>query len=131
MDVLKGALAAGLVLVALDGLWLGVFARRWTQKQLGHLMRNPIAWPPAAAFYLLYAAAMGFFAVEPALATADWTMALGRGLFLGLAAYGTYDLTNWSTLKDWPARFSIVDMIWGALVTGLSAAGAVAILGLL
>ena len=34
MDVVKGALAAGLILGVLDGLWLGIIAREWIFQQL-------------------------------------------------------------------------------------------------
>jgi uncharacterized membrane protein len=131
MEILQGALAGGLVLLVVDGLWLGLIAREWIGRQVGHLMREPILWQPAVAFYLLYAVGIGFFAVEPAMtAGGDWVMALWRGAFLGLVAYGTYDLTNWSTLKGWPRGFAIVDLIWGPAVTAVSAAGGVVILNL-
>ena len=32
--------------------------------------------------------------------------------------YATYDLTNLATLKDWPLIVAIVDMLWGAVLTG-------------
>lgn len=129
MEVLKAAAAAGVVLIVLDGLWLGVFARKWTQEQFGPLMRDSILWPPAVAFYLLYAVGVGVFVVE--LAGGDWVSALWRGALFGLVAYGTYDLTNWSTLKNWPRAFSVVDMVWGSLVTAASGAGGVLILNAL
>ena len=36
-------------------------------------------------------------------------------------AYATYDLTNWSTLKDWPWIVSMVDMVWGTTLTTIVA----------
>ncbi|MGO8654949.1 DUF2177 family protein, partial [Rhizobium ruizarguesonis] len=42
---------------------------------------------------------------------------------LGLAAYGTYDITNLATLRNWPLAMSLVDMAWGTLLTALTAAG--------
>jgi uncharacterized membrane protein len=38
--------------------------------------------------------------------------------------YATYDLTNQATLKAWPLSLTLVDMAWGAALTGT--AGAVA-----
>jgi uncharacterized membrane protein len=33
--------------------------------------------------------------------------------------YSTYDLTNHATLKKWPARVTIIDMVWGTLITSV------------
>lgn len=128
MDVLKGAVAAGVILAVLDLLWLGVIARGWIAGQLGPLMREDILPVPAVLFYLIYAAGLGFFAVAPSLASGDWMRAAMAGAFLGLVAYGTYDLTNLATLKNWPAPMVFVDLAWGAVLSAVSAGGAVLIL---
>jgi uncharacterized membrane protein len=41
------------------------------------------------------------------------------GALLGLFGYGTYDLTNQATLKEWPTVVTVVDLVWGALLTGV------------
>jgi uncharacterized membrane protein len=126
MELAKAAIAAGIVLAVLDALWLGVIAKNFLVQQLGDKLRQPLNWPPGLAFYALYSVALGFFAVSPAMAAGgDWLMALGLGGFLGLVAYGTYDLTNWATLKGWPPLFAIVDIAWGAAVSAMSSAGGV------
>ena len=48
--------------------------------------------------------------------------ALWMGALFGLVTYGTYDLTNAATLKGWSLTVTIVDMLWGAFLAGLSAA---------
>ena len=40
------------------------------------------------------------------------------GALVGLMAYGTYDMTNLATVRDWPVLMSVVDMIWGAVLSG-------------
>jgi uncharacterized membrane protein len=125
MDIAKGALAAGLILGVLDALWLGVVARDWLVQQMGELRRTDIQWVPALAFYLLFSVGIGVFAVAPALPDGDWVKAAMLGGFLGLVAYGTYDLTNWATVKNWPVPMVFVDMVWGTVLTATSAAGAV------
>ena len=62
-------------------------------------------------------------AVLPGLSGGSAGTALLHGAVLGLAAYGTYDITNLSTLKNWPLAMSLVDMAWGTFLTALSAAG--------
>jgi len=47
-------------------------------------------------------------------------MAATHGALLGLLAYGTYDMKNMATLKNWPITMSFVDMIWGGVLIGLS-----------
>ena len=42
-------------------------------------------------------------------------------MLLGLLAYGTYELTNYATLRDWSIEQVALDMIWGGLLTGVSA----------
>jgi uncharacterized membrane protein len=128
MDIVKGALAAGLILGVLDGLWLGIIAREWIFQQLGELRRSDVQIGPAVAFYLLYSAGLGFFAVAPALASGDWMKAAMLGGFLGMIAYGTYDLTNWAVIKNWPVAMSLVDIVWGTVLSAASAAGAVLLL---
>lgn len=128
MDLLKSAAAAGAILAVLDLLWLGVIARGWLAQQLEPLMREQIMLAPAILFYLLYSVGLGFFAVQPSLGTGDWMRAAMVGAFFGLVAYGTYDLTNLATIRNWPLPMVIVDMVWGAVLSAVSAAGGVLLL---
>jgi uncharacterized membrane protein len=49
------------------------------------------------------------------------TKALVLGALFGFFAYVTYDFTNLATLKDWPVIVVVVDVIWGAVLSGSSA----------
>jgi uncharacterized membrane protein len=101
----------------IDGLWLGIVARSFYVQQIGHLLRPSPDFGVAGAFYLLYVVGVVVFAVLPALAQQSWVTALVLGALLGFIAYGTYDLTNLATLAGWPVLVSVVDMIWGAVLT--------------
>jgi uncharacterized membrane protein len=39
-------------------------------------------------------------AVQPALTAGSWRIGLLNGAVLGLIAHGTYDFTNYATLKE-------------------------------
>jgi uncharacterized membrane protein len=39
----------------------------------------------------------------------------------GAVAYAVYDLTNLATLKGFTLKISLIDMAWGALMTGVVA----------
>lgn len=114
-------IASAASFLVLDLFWLAVVARGFYREQLGGLMADKVALAPAAAFYVLFIAGLVAFAVRPALAEGDWRLALLFGAGLGLFAYGTYDLTNWATLRDWPGRMSLVDMAWGTALSGVTA----------
>ena len=72
-------------------------------------------------FYLGYVAGVLWFVSIPALRTGDATSALVGGVLLGLMAYGTYEFTNYATLRDWRFEQVAVDMVWGGVLTGFAA----------
>ncbi|ACI54263.1 putative membrane protein [Rhizobium leguminosarum] len=121
-----------LTLLVCDGIWLGLVARNFYRDQLGALMLPSPNLAVAALFYLFFAAAVVVLAVLPSLSAGSIATALIHGAILGLAAYGTYDITNLATLRNWPLTMSLIDMAWGTLLTALTAVGgylAVRILG--
>ena len=105
------------VFFAIDILWIGLIARRFYRDQLGHLLRPNVNWPAAIIFYLLYILGILIFAVMPALEKNLILQATLLGGLFGFLAYATYDLTNLATLKDWPVKVVVVDMIWGVVLT--------------
>jgi uncharacterized membrane protein len=106
----------------IDAAWLGLMAKGFYRDQLGDLMLPSPNLGVAAAFYVVFAIAIVVLAVRPGLGAGSVWAAVGYGAVLGLAAYGTYDMTNLSTLKGWPISLSIVDMIWGTVLTSVASA---------
>ncbi len=78
---------------------------------------------PAVLFYLLYIAGILYFAVLPAMGDGRWQTALLQGAVLGFLCYATYDLTNLATLKSWSVKVTVLDIIWGTVLTGGAALG--------
>lgn len=121
-SLVVASLSSFVFLVVVDFIWLSNAINFLYRPRLGGLLaEKPVLWA-AALFYVLYGVGMAVFAVRPALAGGGVLTALWTGAFLGLLAYGTYDLTNQATIKGWSVTVTIVDMAWGALVTGLAAA---------
>ncbi len=100
-----------------DLLWLGVVAKGFYQRQLGHLMRADVQWLPAVLFYLLYVAALVVFVAGPAAQRHSVGRAVVYGAFFGLAAYAAFDLTGLALLKEFPVSAALVDLAWGALLS--------------
>ena len=108
------------VFLAIDMVWLVFIARPFYSKHLGYLMAEKVKLAPAFLFYMIFVAGILFFVVYPAIAKGQWTYALFAGIFYGLITYATYDLTNLSTVKNWPILVTAVDLIWGCLVSALT-----------
>lgn len=121
MQFIVAYVSTGAVFLALDAVWLGFMSSRVYRPLIGDLLAEQPNWPPAVLFYLLYVAGVVVFAVQPALASGRWTTALALGAFLGLLAYGTYDLTNHATLRNWPAAMTAIDLAWGTFLTAAAA----------
>jgi uncharacterized membrane protein len=112
------AAATTATFLLLDAAWLTAMASRLYRPSLGHLMREDFDLLAAAAFYALYLIGVVCFVLRPAAGAAE---ALARGALYGLVCYATYDLTNQATLVGWPWHVTLVDLCWGAFVTGVSA----------
>ena len=108
--------------LVLDGLWLGVIAKNFYAEQLSEHLRKDFRIVPAVAFYLVFTAGLVFLAVRPDQPELPLSNIALYGAVVGLLAYGTYDMTNLATLRDWPLKVSLVDWVWG---TALSSAVAV------
>lgn len=119
--MIKTFFAVLIPMIIIDGLWLGLISKSFYSRQLGFLLAEKPVWIAAVLFYILYATGISFFIIAPALAgQLAWWQVLLRGLFFGVIAYATYDLTNHTTIAGWPLAVTIVDIIWGGVVTGLS-----------
>ena len=116
--------ASMVVFLAVDSIWLSTMAARLYRPLIGDLLAAEFRLAPAVLFYLIYCAALTFFAVMPGLDRGKIAASLGRGAFFGFAAYGTYDLTNQATLVTWPTILTVADLIWGSVLSASTAAGA-------
>ena len=106
------------IFFGIDLVWLGVVANAFYPRHLGHLLGDSVRWAPAILFYLVYIAGIVFFAIKPAVEAGNARLALVNGAFLGFLAYATYDLTNQATMRDWPLIVTVVDLMWGTVLTG-------------
>lgn len=105
------------VFIAIDMVWLVLVAKKFYQEQIGFLMKPDINWGAAIIFYLLFIVGLVTFVISPAIYRHSWVHALLFGALFGLITYATYDLTNLATLKNWPVLVTIVDLIWGTVLS--------------
>ena len=113
--------STAIVFLGIDALWLGRVATTYYRGWIGNMMLEQPNFAAAAVFYLVYVAGVVYFAVMPALNSGGWTQAAIAGAILGFIAYGTYDMTNLATLKNWPIIMTVVDISWGTILTSFAA----------
>jgi uncharacterized membrane protein len=116
-------IATAILFFAIDILWLGVIAKNFYNKYLGRFFRERVNWTAASLFYSLYILGIMIFAILPGISSASLSRTVILGVLYGLFTYATYDLTNLATLKDWPLKIVVVDILWGMVLCGLVSAG--------
>jgi uncharacterized membrane protein len=105
------------VFFALDMLWLGLIAKNFYAKNIGFMMKSQVNWTAAIIFYLIFLSGLTVFVIGPAVEKNNWKDALVFGSFFGLITYATFDLTNLALIKNWPLNVTIIDLIWGVVLS--------------
>ena len=137
----------------MDAIWLGLIADEIYQQEMQGMLRVAYPVWPWLSFYLIYALSITILAVQPSfnhlvMATPEGSKVIPkfipkftpkfipkvapkvvpvvafRGFVLGLAAYGTYNLTNYAILANWSLKISLIDWAWGCFITTCSATAA-------
>jgi uncharacterized membrane protein len=111
-------LASGIAFAAIDFCWLSYAGSSLYRPILGEMMLAKPRMGAAVAFYLIYIAGIVVMAVAPA---GRWQEAALKGALFGFFCYATYDLTNQATLKMWALKITVLDIVWGTLLTGVAA----------
>ena len=122
MNNLKVYFITFCVFFLVDIVWLGFISKSLYNNYLGHLMAPNVNWYAALIFYFMFIAGLVFFVINPSIEKQSLLYAILAGGFFGLIAYGTYDLTNLATIKDWPVNITIIDLIWGTFLNATTSA---------
>lgn len=115
---------AGVVVsfLAIDAVWISRVVKPMYDREVGGLLRETPQMGAAAVFYLMYAAGVVWFAVQPAHAAESVRPALLNGAIFGGLAYGTYAFTNHAVLRGWTWSLVVADVLWGVALTAAVAA---------
>lgn len=92
------------------------------QASVPELLREQANLIAAAVFYLFYVSGVYWFGTLAGIRSGAVMPAIISGTFLGLLAYSTYEVTNFSTLKGWTVQMVMLDTLWGGVLGGLTAA---------
>jgi uncharacterized membrane protein len=120
------AVTSAIFLIA-DALMLRTVIQPLFQSHLKTQLLDGLRLLPALLFYLTYMFGILWFASLPALRDGTPVSALINGAVLGFVAYGTYELTSWTVMRDWHFSMVAVDWAWGTVITAFAAWGGVMI----
>lgn len=109
------------VFLGIDIVMLNKVMKPLFESHLGDWLQLPARLGPAAVFYLFYVAGVIWLVSWPALKSGTPSAALIGGAVIGAMAYGTYEFTNFATLKLWSPQMVALDTAWGTVLTGFSA----------
>lgn len=123
--MLKRLLIAIVSFLVLDGLWLGVVMNSFYREHLGPIALiaadgalAPI-WAATVPVYILMGLGIAVF-VAPRATNGSLSAAARYGAVFGWVLFGVYDFTNYSTLRNYPLNFALVDAVWGGVTCGLT-----------
>lgn len=118
-------LATAAIFFALDFIGLRFLIRPLFETHIDDMLRDSPRLGAAAVFYLFYIAGLIYFVSWPAMREGAIPALFLTGALFGALAYGTYEFTNFATLRDWSLSMVALDLGWGTLLTGFSATAGV------
>ncbi|WP_435978891.1 DUF2177 family protein [Psychrobacter sp. DM4] len=112
-------LAAVIIFLAVDAVWLTTMKGAFYEKRIGHLLADEPNMIAAGVFYMFYILALCILVLYPQIkAGASIGHIFLLGGLIGLMAYGTYDFTNLALYKGFTLDTALVDFAWGGILTG-------------
>ncbi len=91
------------------------------RENIGEVMKEDINLVIAAIFYLFFVIGIYWFGTNTGIKSNSVFLGVASAVFLGLLAYGTYEITNYVTIKGWTTKMAIMDILWGGILSGMTA----------
>ena len=127
MTTLKSLLIATPVVFLLDFVWVGMLMASFYQSRLRPLLNfvDGKLDPNIAAAALTYAVMIMLVVFVAVPLQHAYNVQTNIGVFVvgavvGLLAYALYNFTNLALLREWSLLVTVVDILWGGLLFGLS-----------
>ena len=111
---LKKIIIISIILILIDSSYLYLISNLF-QEQIIKIQNNKIKFKFIGAIicYLFLVFGLYYFIIKNNKSPFD-------AFLLGLIIYGVYDSTNYATLINWPAKFAIIDTLWGGTLFALT-----------
>jgi uncharacterized membrane protein len=108
---LKKVLSIFLILLTLDAFYLSLFSGFFSKlfKKVQGGRKLTIKYGGFLVTYLLMSVIIYYFGIVKKFTLNDMFL-------LGISIYGVYELTNYTTLRDWNIKMVILDTLWGGIL---------------
>ena len=108
-----------ILFLVIDSIWL-IGGKKLHQKTVQDVQKSELKIDKLAGLLFYVLAAIIFILIVKRYSNKDPIKALQLGALLGLAMYGTFDITNKAIFKDYTWSYALMDMTWGSFVFGLT-----------
>ena len=108
---LKQVLSIFLILLALDAFYLSLFSSFFSKlfKKVQGGRKLTIKYSGFLVTYLFMSAIIYYIGIVKKFTLNDMFL-------LGISIYGVYELTNYTTFRDWNVKMVLLDTIWGGIL---------------
>ncbi len=118
-------LALAVFILVVDVLFIGFAAGDFFREQLFELGRinsqgdgfDAVIWAMVMVYFCL---PLGVYFFSKCEQNTYGSVLLSGGIY-GLSAYGIYEFTNLALIKNWPIEMAFVDILWGTVLSSMSA----------
>jgi uncharacterized membrane protein len=121
--MIERVMVAFFTFLIIDFFWIVFISKKFYFNELRHIAiikKGSIKAKlfPVIVLYIIIAFGLVFFA----LTSASLVENILRGAFLGFVIYSVYDLTNYSILKNYSLKLTLIDLAWGTTLSGICSA---------
>lgn len=109
-----------IAILVLDSIWFSITIEKLYKPYLWDIISGKFNYYIAAVFYFIYSFGLSYLILAQGLdANHTALKVLCNGFVLGFIAYAAYDLTNQASIEGWPTLVTIIDVLWGGVLSGL------------
>jgi uncharacterized membrane protein len=126
MSLLIDIVVSSILLLLLDGIWLGLIMRNYYKDLVYRIQARGIElnYIAAALCYSTLIFGLIYFVIRP-IKKFNIIRILSLSVPFGLVTFGTYDFTSAAVLKNFDLLTAFIDLLWGMTVMSLTATGVI------
>ncbi len=108
------------LLIVIDFVWIGIINAESYKKAIKAVQKTElkIRLFPGLLVYIALALIIIFW-ILPSIKSKSFVDSFKNGFMLGALVYAVFDFTNMAIFSDWTYTISIIDTLWGGILTGL------------